>query len=135
MVHFGEVLHDCVISPPELKQLTIACKSVTEWYELGIQLDLSTSQLKDIEVTYKVNGMKRLRSEMFDAWLKSSPKATWGDLITALKNMNENRVASDIEAVHHSPTAGMEYIIVVDFVVSFLCALIFVGKGTCIHKN
>ena len=47
---------------------------------------------------------------MFNAWLKSSPNASWADLITALKTMNEHRVAGDIAARYsaagQSLTAG-----------------------------
>ena len=35
---------------------------------------------------------------MFDLWLKSSPTASWTDIIRALKSMNEISVASRIEA-------------------------------------
>ena len=47
---------------------------------------------------------------MCNAWLKSSPNASWADLITALKTMNEHRVAGDIAARYsaagQSLTAG-----------------------------
>ena len=46
-----------------------------------------------INVTYHVHGVERLKTEMFDAWLKSSPSASWSDLISALKSMNEHRAA------------------------------------------
>ena len=63
------------------------------------------SQLSGIHVTYHVYGVGRLKSEMFNVWLKSSPNASWADLITALETMNEHRVAGDI-AVHYSAAAG-----------------------------
>ena len=81
-----------------MKHLVTACKRVSDWHTLGIQLDLTTSQLKDIDVTYHAHGVDRLKTEMFDLWLKSSPDASWTNLITALRAMDEERVASDIEA-------------------------------------
>ena len=49
-------------------------------------------------MTYHAHGVDRLKTEMCDVWLKSSPNASWTDLITALRAMDEDRVASDIEA-------------------------------------
>ena len=83
-----------------MKHLVTACKRVTDWHTLGIQLDLTTSQLENIHVTYHVRGVDRLKTAMFDAWLKSSPSASWADLITALKNMDEHTVASNIIAAN-----------------------------------
>ena len=55
-------------------------------------------QLDDLHITYHVYRTDRLKAEMFDVWLKGSPNASWTDLITALRAMDEERVASDIEA-------------------------------------
>ena len=83
-----------------MKHLVTACKRVSDWYTLGIQLDLTTSQLNNIDVTYHAHGVDRLKIEMFNVWLKSSPNASWTNLITALRAMGEGRVVSDIEAGH-----------------------------------
>ena len=85
-------------TPLTVKHLVTACKRVNDWHTLGIQLDLTTSQLNNIHVTYHAHGVDRLKTEMFDVWLKSSPNASWTDLITALRAMDEERVANDIEA-------------------------------------
>ena len=75
-----------------------AVSSVTDWHGLGRRLGLTMSQLRGIELTYHMHGPDRLKAEMFDVWLKGSPDASWTDLITALREMDEGRVASDIEA-------------------------------------
>ena len=62
------------------------------------------SQLRGIELTYHMHGQGRLKAEMFDVWLKSSPNASWADLITALEAMGMDRVASNVRAAY-SPTA------------------------------
>ena len=87
-----------------MKHLVTACKSVTDWHTLGIQLDLTTTQLNSIHVTYYALGVDRLKTEMFDVWLKSSPDASWMDVITALEDMGMDRVASNVRAAY-SPTA------------------------------
>ena len=57
-------------------------------------------QLDDLHITYHVYKTDRLKAEMFNVWLRRSPNAYWTDLITALRAMDEDRVASDIEAEH-----------------------------------
>ena len=44
-----------------------------------------------------MHGLNRLKTEMFNEWLKNSPDASWTDLITALRDMDEDTVANDIE--------------------------------------
>ena len=86
------------VRPLTLKELVAAVSDVNDWFGLGIHLDLKMSQLKDIDVTYHKEGVERLKAEMFDTWLKSSPSVSWTDLIKALKAIDENKVASQIEA-------------------------------------
>ena len=88
-----------------MNQLVEAVSTVTDWHGLGLRLGLTMNQLREIELTYHVDGLGRQKAEMFHVWLNSSQRATWGDLITALRAMNEHTVASDIEAVH-SPTTS-----------------------------
>ena len=89
--------HHTAGSPP-LRLLVEAATDVTDWHTLGLKLNVTKSKLDGINVTYHVHGVERLKTEMFDAWLKSSPSASWSDLISALKSMNEHRIASDIVA-------------------------------------
>ena len=91
-------------SPLSVNLLVEAVSDVPDWHCLGLKLGLTMSQLSEIDVTYHVYGVGRLKAEMFNVWLKSSPNASWTDLITALNTMNEHRVTGDI-AVHYS-TAG-----------------------------
>ena len=86
-----------------------AVSSVTDWHGLGRQLGLTMSQLRSIDISYRVDGLDRLKAEMFDIWLRGSPNASWTDLITALRAMGLDSVASNVRAVY-SPTApGIEY--------------------------
>ena len=79
-----------------MNPLLEAVSSVTDWHGLGRRLGLTMSQLRGIELTYRVDGIHRLKAEMFDVWLRGSPNASWTDLITALRAMDEGTVASDI---------------------------------------
>ena len=79
-----------------------AVSNVTDWHGLGRRLGLTMSQLRRIEITFHIHGVERIKAEMFDVWLKSSPNASWADLIRALEAMD--RVASNVRAAY-SPTA------------------------------
>ena len=72
--------------------------TVSDWHSLGLEINLTTSQLRDIEVTYHKEGLKRIKAEMFSAWLNTSSSASWADLIKALMAINEDKVAIKIEA-------------------------------------
>ena len=103
--------HHTAGSPPlSVNLFGEAVTDVTDWHSLGRKLNLTMSQLEDIRVTYHGYGLGVLKARVFDAWLKSSPSASWSDLISALKSMNEHRVASDIAARyssgHQSPAQG-----------------------------
>ena len=79
-----------------MKNLVTACKNVSDWYMLGIQLGLSPSQLDNIHMTYPVHGVERLMAKMFDVWLTSPLDASWMKLITALRNIDQHSLAKEI---------------------------------------
>ena len=85
-------------SPLSVNNLLDACKDVTDWHNLGRHLDLTMSQLRSIEITYRMDGLGRMKAEMFDVWLRNDLNASWTDLITALRAMDEIAIASFIEA-------------------------------------
>ena len=84
--------------PLSVKELVDATINVGDWHSLGLQLNLTMSQLRDIDFIYRKDGLTRIKAEMFDVWLNSSCSASWADLKKALKMIGENNVASKIEA-------------------------------------
>ena len=67
------------------------------WFDLGTEL----LQQKDIEELQVIkNGVPDLSlrcSNMFMLWLEREPKASWSNLIQALKQIKLNKLAFDIE--------------------------------------
>ena len=113
-------------SPLTVNQLVVAVNTVTDWHGLGLQLGLAMSQLEQIEqhIVCQMQGPSRLMAEMLNVWLKSSPTASWADLITALKAIGQNKVANDVKAAY-SPT-GMDICIAATVVVSIVLFVLFV---------
>ena len=72
----------------------------TRWYDLGLEL-LETKherELDTIEKDSKVEGMKTCCRKMFSKWLETqSDSSSWDQLIQAVKNIELNNVANDIE--------------------------------------
>ena len=71
----------------------------TRWYDLGLEL-LETKherELEIIETNYR-NDVAMCCRKMFSKWLETQcDNASWDQLIQAVKNIELNNVASDIE--------------------------------------
>ena len=89
-------------STPTLKQLQKADVIVdvsSRWYELGIEL-LDDDQVGRLEVIKADNDeVTRRCSAMLNYWLQTHPKATWLQLVTALRErgVEMNKVADKLE--------------------------------------
>ena len=75
-------------------KLSFELATVVDWYQLGLNLGLPKHELTKIERDYQGNDRRRL--EMLDKWLRCTPNATWRDVVSALEQMGENRVAESI---------------------------------------
>ena len=77
--------------------------TVTNWYRLGINLDLQKHELDKIQQSYvfmdQQNDQRML--QMLDKWLRCTPNATWEDVVSALQQMGENRAAENIRQKYH----------------------------------
>ena len=77
-----------------LKNLSSELATVINWFLLGINLGLQKHELTKIERDYQGNDRRRV--EMLNLWLQRTPNATWEDVVDALQQMGENRVAENI---------------------------------------
>ena len=74
-----------------------ATNDVSKWRLLGLKLGLKASELDCLYSTYHAEGVEALKLKMFQVWLKQFPRASWDDVIKALKEMDENTAAEGIE--------------------------------------
>ena len=77
------------------------------WYQLGIQLDIDTVCLNDIQVEH--HSEEKRRTKMFEEWLRVNPKASVGQLIEALRkaSVQENVIAHKMEKIYKSQYNGI----------------------------
>ena len=83
-----------------VKNLSSELTTITNWYQLGLYLNLQTHDLSKIQQDHAHHGNDRQMMEMLALWLRRTPNATWGDVVNALQQMGENRVAENIRQKH-----------------------------------
>ena len=79
-----------------LKRLTYELKPVTNWYLLGINLNLNDDTLRTIQKDHRGDN-DQCKIEMLVYWLKSTINPTWKDVADALHLMDEHKVAKVIQ--------------------------------------
>ena len=72
---------------------SVSCK----WYNIGVQLEVPTFQLKIIEK--KSSDLMDQLHDTLDYWMNNDPSASWRHLVDALKapSVGENRLAEEIQ--------------------------------------
>ena len=85
-LHAAEVLN--------VRYLSTELATITNWFKLGINLSIPKHELDKIERDFQRNDRQLL--EMLNRWLQCTPNAVWEDLVCALEQMGENRVAKNI---------------------------------------
>ena len=90
----------CCSSRPFLRDLVnrVLPHVAVKWYELGLELLhlANEHELKIIEKDAK-DDAKMSCMKMFEKWLDSDEEASWEKLIQALRDIELDEVASDIE--------------------------------------
>ena len=71
--------------------------SVHDWRSLGLNLGVRDYELDQIESSHPTEGCSRLRQETISLWLRHTPSALWENVVKALRQMGENKVAAKIE--------------------------------------
>ena len=68
-----------------LKDLLIELKDVTDWFHLGIHLEVSTTTLINIRLRHQHSGdIEAMKTDMFIAWLDEEMEPTWSAVVRAL---------------------------------------------------
>ena len=73
---------------------------MTGWYSLGIQLDIDTFYLDQIETSYRGDA-ERCKIEVIKFWLRNVKRFTWNKLARAVKGMGRHaKVVETLKAKH-----------------------------------
>ena len=80
-------------SSPNLKLLDLELKEVSDWYRLGIHLDIPTAELDPIR--YETN-IQDCKWKMFSVWVKKLLEPSWSPIVKALVEIGRERLAHKI---------------------------------------
>ena len=89
-----------ILGRPDTATLCNELVSVSDWRTLGLNLGVQHYELDQIETSHPTGGCGRWKQETFSLWLRRTPRASWRDVIRALRRMEENTVAETIEQKH-----------------------------------
>ena len=78
-ISFGELLN----KKPSLAELCEHVPISPKWYQMGIQLELDTRKLKEIELQ-GANVMDKM-TKMYELWLETNPQATRRQIVETLQ--------------------------------------------------
>ena len=81
------------------KNILNALKEVVDWKLLGIQLDISASKIKEIDVNNREK-VADCRYDLVQFWLESDRSCSWKKLITALRSTNHLVLAETVQSTY-----------------------------------
>ena len=97
-----------LIRKPKLDEL---CKYAwtTKWKELGVELELNSRYLDEIEVDYYHSVTERI-TKVFQLWLDSASNPTVGEMLSALRSpsVHENVIADKYDTFCKNNCTGKE---------------------------
>ena len=88
---FEEILND----RPSLAELCEHVPVSPKWYQMGIQLELDTRKLKEIELQ-GANVMNKM-TKMFQLWLETNPQATRRQIVETLRKRSIEELTLAVE--------------------------------------
>ena len=97
----GRVENKLSLGNLSLSELLAITENIKNWYSLGVELSISTLDLKLIEVKHK-NDNDKAKEELFIKWLQSDNSASWEKVGAALHHLGYYDTASLIRKKHAS---------------------------------
>ena len=76
-----------------------------DWYLLGIKLDYSTDELNVIESNHR--RVEHCMRDLLSRWQQKYPNKGWSDIVGALREMDRNDIAEELERQHLPPSPGV----------------------------
>ena len=71
-------------------------RQVTDWYMLGVYLELPSHELDKIRHQFHSDGVERCKAALFDLWTRSSLNVSWEVISSALRKCGETVLAERV---------------------------------------
>ena len=83
-----------------VRLLVTKVQKIADWFMLEVHLGVPNEELNKIDQRFSVShGVERCKAELFDLWLRRNPSARWDDVASALEQLNEKALASELRAL------------------------------------
>ena len=79
-----------------MKLLDLELQEVSEWFRLGVYLDIPPLKLSDIKHDPTLRSTPEFRKEMFSVWMRMLPEPTWSRVVKALIGIGRETLAHKI---------------------------------------
>ncbi|KAL5488512.1 hypothetical protein EMCRGX_G017454 [Ephydatia muelleri] len=96
-----------------LKNITSALKPVVEWKKLAVQLDISGTKIKEIDVNNR-GQMAECKHDMVQFWLESDTSCSWKKLVDALNTCDQSVLAEKVKSTYCPLHEGANLSIYID---------------------
>ena len=73
---------------------------IADWFMLGVHLGVPKEELNKIDQQFLSHGVERCKAELFDLWLRRNPSVRWDDVASALEQLNEVALASELRELY-----------------------------------
>jgi len=92
---FPSLTHARILTDvPEPKLKDLVTLKISDWYDVGLQLNLDEHALDCIEKSDP--GFRTQKRKMFTLWLRFDPNPSYQTLAKALFTVGENKIATEI---------------------------------------
>jgi len=86
------------VPSPTVQLLVSELTAVTDdWFTFGVLLGVPPSRLKAIQASKGQGGVQQWKVDMFQAWLDNKLDASWEDIVSALKQLENLRLATKLK--------------------------------------
>ena len=89
-------LHAFTSGEVTVKLLDEELKEVSDWYGLGLHLDIPTAELDSIRYEPRLCRIQDRKREMFLIWMGGLSEPSWSHVVKALKEIGQERLAHKI---------------------------------------
>lgn len=86
---------------PSMWDLIHLADDILNWYKLGLELKLPSTDLQQIRAAYRGEGINPI-VHMFMKWLVTDKDASWQTLISALKKSDHQELAASLTTKYGS---------------------------------
>ena len=91
-----------LVDPVTVTSFLVELRQVTDWYMLGVYLELPPHELDKIRHIFHSDGIERCKVALFELWTKTKPKCSWEELSGALEKCGNVALSVKICEQHAS---------------------------------